>query len=75
MPAQTVLALPSLQLQAVQKAQLSHPPSPGAPRRAVPRVRPQAKETPQAYPLGYVEEVSKTRTKLTGFINSLLSRR
>jgi hypothetical protein len=30
----------------------SHPPNPGAPRRAAPQARPQAKEAPEAYPLG-----------------------
>ena len=30
----------------------SHPPNPGASRRAFPQARPQAKEAPEAYPLG-----------------------
>jgi hypothetical protein len=29
--------------------------------------RPQPKNRPQAYPLGYVEDLFKTRTKLAGF--------
>jgi hypothetical protein len=35
-----------------QNGRCSHPPNPGAPRRAVPRARPQPMATPQAYPLG-----------------------
>jgi len=33
--------------------------------------RPQPKNRPQAYPLGYVEELFKTRTKLAGFFSIL----
>src|SRR5688572_15210301 len=41
------------------KKVLLHPPTPGAPRRAASRARPQPAPTPQAYPLGYVEDVAK----------------
>ncbi len=36
--------------------------------------RPQTKEAPEAYPLGYVEDASKSRTKLAAVFNILLSR-
>src|SRR6266849_8730674 len=36
--------------------------------------RPQAKEAPEAYPLGYVEDGSEPRTKLAAVFNILLSR-
>src|SRR5438309_3637335 len=36
--------------------------------------RPQAKEAPEAYPLGYVEDASEPRTKLAAVFNILLSR-
>src|SRR6266849_9230287 len=36
--------------------------------------RPQAKEAPEAYPLGYVEDTSEPRTKLAAVFNILLSR-
>ena len=52
----------------------SHPPNPGAPRRAAPQARPQAKEAPEAYPLGYVEDASEPRTKLVDIFNILLGR-
>jgi hypothetical protein len=32
--------------------------------------RPQAKSAPQAYPLGYVEDASETRTQLKAFFSS-----
>src|SRR6185295_19352645 len=35
-----------------QNGRCSHPPNPGAPRRAFHRARPQPKATPEAYPLG-----------------------
>ena len=35
--------------------------------------RPQAKEAPEAYPLGYVEDASEPRTKLADFFNILLT--
>jgi hypothetical protein len=35
--------------------------------------RPQAKPTPQAYPLGYVEDVDETRTKLGNFFSILVN--
>jgi hypothetical protein len=34
--------------------------------------RPQPKNRPQAYPLGYVEDLFKARTKLADFFNILL---
>src|SRR5437764_3640208 len=36
--------------------------------------RGQTKEAPEAYPLGYVEDASKSRTKLAADFNILLSR-
>jgi hypothetical protein len=33
--------------------------------------RPQPPPTPQAYPLGYVEDVGKARTQLGGFFSIL----
>jgi hypothetical protein len=36
--------------------------------------RPQAKEAPEAYPLGYVEDASEPRTKLADIFNILLER-
>jgi hypothetical protein len=36
--------------------------------------RPQAKEAPEAYPLGYAEDASEPRTKLADIFNILLSR-
>ena len=55
-------------LQAAQKGQTSHPPNPGAPRRALSPAR------PQAYPLGYVEDLFKARTKLEDFFSILQDR-
>ena len=40
------------------------PSNPGAPRRALSQVRPQATHEPEAYPLGYVEDSRETRTQL-----------
>jgi hypothetical protein len=37
--------------------------------------RPQAKPTPQVYPLGYIEDVGETRTKLAAFFIILLKAR
>jgi hypothetical protein len=34
--------------------------------------RPQAKQEPEAYPLGYVEDFCELRTPLADFFNSLL---
>jgi hypothetical protein len=36
--------------------------------------RPQAKEAPEAYPLGYVEDASEPRTKLGDIFNILSER-
>ena len=36
--------------------------------------RPQAKDAPEAYPLGYVEDASEPRTKLAGIFNILSER-
>jgi hypothetical protein len=36
--------------------------------------RPKAKEAPEAYPLGYVEDASEPRTKLADIFNILLER-
>jgi hypothetical protein len=36
--------------------------------------RPQAKEAPEAYPLGYVEDASEPRTKLVDILDILLGR-
>jgi hypothetical protein len=58
--------------QDAQKGQTSHPPSPGAPRRALSLARPQPKNRPQAYPLGYVEDFDESRTKLADFFSILL---
>ena len=58
--------------QDAQKGQPSHPPNPGTPRRALFQSRPQPKNRPQAYPLGYVEDLFKARTKLEGFFSILL---
>ena len=73
--------------QDAQKGQISHPPNPGAPRRALSQVRPQPKNRPQAHPssplhpelprqlvsrVGYVEDLLKARTKLEGFFSILL---
>ena len=55
-----------------QNGRCSHPPNPGAPRRAVPRARPQPMATPQAYPLGYVEDGCEPRTTLRAFFSILL---
>ena len=73
--------------QDAQKGQTSHPPNPGAPKRALSQARPQTKNRPQAYPsspahpelprqlvsrVGYVEDLFKARTKLGGFFSILL---
>ena len=36
--------------------------------------RPQAEQTPEVYPLGYIEDVCETRTTLRAFFSSRLSR-
>jgi hypothetical protein len=36
--------------------------------------RPQPKNRPQAYPLGYVEDLFKVRTKLADFFSILLTK-
>jgi len=57
--------------QAVQKGQISHPPNPGAPGRAVPRARPQ--QAMRRRVLSVVREpLSAARTMLADFVNSLL---
>ena len=58
--------------QDAQNGQTSHPPNPGAPRRALSQARPQPKKAPQAYPLGYVEDAFEVRTQLAGFGDILL---
>jgi hypothetical protein len=47
-----------------QNGQRAHPPDPGAPRRALLRARPQPMASPEAYPLGYVEDMAEVRTPL-----------
>jgi hypothetical protein len=59
-------------LQDARKGQTSHPPNPGAPRRALSQARPQRVKTPEAYPLGYVEDLNDARTTLAAFFSLLL---
>jgi|GraSoi013_1_20cm_4_1032433.scaffolds.fasta_scaffold24136_2 hypothetical protein len=55
-----------------QTGQVSHPPYPGAPRRAFSQARPQAEQEPEAYPLGHVEDFDEPRTLLADFLSILL---
>jgi len=41
-------------------------------RSKCPPTRPEVKSTPQAQPLGYVEDVVEPRTKLEGIFSALL---
>jgi hypothetical protein len=56
--------------QDAQKVQTSHPPNPGAPRRAFPQARPQRVKA-RGVPLGYVEGLNEARTKLGRFFSVL----
>ena len=58
--------------QDAQKSQTSHPPNPGAPKRALPK---QGRSTRrgEAYPLGYVEGLNDTRTLLANYFSMLLA--
>jgi len=56
--------------QDAQKGQTSHPPNPGAPRRAVPQARPQRVKD-RAYLLGYVEGLNEARAKMEDFFSIL----
>ena len=61
--------------QDAQKGQTSHPPNPGAPRRALSQARPQQMKAPEAQPLGYVEDAFEARTPLAEFFSILLRNR
>ena len=58
--------------QDAQKGQTSHPPNPGAPRRALPQARPQRAKR-RRRTLRYVEVLSEARTPLAAFFSILLS--
>ena len=60
-------------LQDAQTGRTSHPPNPGAPRRALPRGRPQRVRA-RGVPLGYVEGLNDARTLLAGCFSILLGR-
>jgi hypothetical protein len=57
--------------QDAEKGHTSHPPKPGAPRRAIPRARPQRAKR-RRRTLRYVELLSEARTPLVDFFNILL---
>ena len=59
----------------LKKATVNHPPNPGAPRRALSQARPQTRTLPEAYPLGYVEDVFEARTTLEAFFSVLSHKR
>ena len=61
-------------MQDAQKGHGSHPPSPGAPRRAVPQARAAASEEARRT-LRYVEPLSDARTMLADFFSILLDSR
>ena len=58
-------------MQDAQKGHGSHPPNPGAPRRAVPQARPQRAKR-RRRTLRYVELLSEARTTLADFFSILL---
>ena len=58
--------------QAAHKSRRSHPPSPGAPRRAAPRAG-RSERRGEAYAFQYVEALNDARTTLADFVSSLLT--
>jgi hypothetical protein len=56
--------------QDAQKGQTSHPPNPGAPRRALSHARPQRVKT-RGVPSRYVEDLNDARTPLADFFSIL----